>query len=90
MVDVCFVIEEENNPCDLKSQAKYWLQEESRNVVPGRVVISEVKGLADLPKIWWSAPYWGDNDHDNCASDFLQDPEYVEYLRLKAKFESDE
>lgn len=87
-VDVCFVIDDENVKFkNLRKEAMEHLNGERKNHVPERFEIREVKSLSDLPKDWWNVCYWGDNEHDNCASDFLQDPEYKEYLRLKAKFE---
>jgi len=90
VVDVCFVIEEGSSPCTLNDVAKDFLREEARHYVPGRLTTVEVKNLTDIPKDWWSAIYHGENLHDNTPADFLQDPEYKEYLRLKAKFENHE
>jgi hypothetical protein len=90
VVDVCFVIEEGSSPCTLNGIAKDFLKEEAKNHVPGRLTTIEVKGLADIPKSWWQATYYGDNPHDCTPAGFLQDPEYKEFLRLKAKFEDHE
>ncbi len=90
IVDVCFAIEEERNHCDLKHIAESFLKEESRSHVPEHFMIKEVLSLTDIPKNWWQATHYGDNPHDGTPADFLQDPEYKEFLRLKAKFEGNE
>lgn len=55
-------------------------------MVQGRVVIQEITSQEDVPKDWREASLWGIDDELN-ALQFLEDPEYMEYLRLKKKFE---
>ncbi len=90
MVDVCFAIEEGPSLFNLNDLAKDYLKEEAKNHVPERFSLIEVKSLTDIPKSWWQATHYGSNPHDGTPADFLQDPEYIEYLRLKAKFEDHE
>lgn len=90
-VDVCFVVDDDSNDVDNKRNieklAKEQLENERNNYVPGRFKVVESKSLTDVPKSWWDSTYWGENPHDSTVLEFLQDPEYKEYLRLKAKFE---
>lgn len=80
-----FVADEHLNEISLRRKAIAFLQEEATNYHP--IEIKEVKKLDDLPKDWWEAIYYGDNPNEECPADFLQDPEYKTYLRLKKKFE---
>ena len=85
VVDVVIVLEESKTTDyhSFNGEVNHFLEEEGRNHVPKRLEIKEVKSLDDLPKDWWEATYWGDNENDQCPADYLQDSEYKEYLRLK-------
>ena len=82
-VDVMFLLEPEEN---LEKEAKYFLNLEEKNVVPGRITIKEITSIDDVPADWRDSNLWGTGS-DITPLEFLQDPEYAEYLRLKEKFE---
>ena len=90
VIDVVFVLNDDmtHHPMDLKRSAEKFLEEESRHHVPENLEIKEVSSLSDISnRDWWKACYWGENPHDNIVVDYLVEPEYKEFLRLKAKYE---
>ncbi len=87
LVDVCFTFDDTNSVTHLHREADRFLDEEVRHHVPESFSVVPIEKLNDIPKNWWEAIYYGENAHDNLVADFLQDTEYKEYLRLKAKFE---
>lgn len=89
-VDVMFISDKVKFP--LRQEAEHYSQEELRNLVPGRVVIKEIKAVSEIPESWREAHIWGD-DEERTPIEYLKavakekDPEYKEYLRLKKKFD---
>lgn len=71
----------------LMKNANKFLAEEERNMVPGRVSVKEIKLIDEIPAEWRKGGLLWGTDEEITPEDFLQDPEYLEYLRLKAKFE---
>jgi len=72
---------------DSYKEAETFANEECKNIVPERLVVKEIKSMREIPKEW-SGPelLWGTDD-EITARDFIKDPEYEEYKRLKEKFE---
>jgi hypothetical protein len=71
--------------------AKEFLAEERKNVFKDAIVLREITSSQEIPKEWnEGALIWGIDDEITAAV-WLHDrgPEYLEYLRLKAKFEED-
>lgn len=88
LVDVVFTTPHRDEESIL-ADAEDYLKEEWRTKVFLKPEVKEVTSIDDVPQNWTSALYWGDNANDETVSAFLkraEDPEYAEYLRLKAKF----
>lgn len=85
VVTVMFLCEDGK---DLRKEAAHFVKEESNNYVPDRLTVKEITSLKDIPPEWSGDQYlWGVDGDDLTARDFIEDPEYEEYKRLKAKFE---
>jgi hypothetical protein len=90
--NVMFVYDERNNNCSLNSAAQRYFEQEEyyhcMSVSKEELSISEISFINDVPKEWQDAILWG-IDEEISPAGFLSniDPEYKEYLRLKAKFE---
>ena len=91
-IDVVFVSDSKDH--HLSSEAERFIVEESRNRVPNRLLIREVKSKNDIPEDWLGSLIYGTDDGEDINTVealhklvFSKDAEYKEYLRLKAKFE---
>jgi hypothetical protein len=83
-ITVMFLCEEGK---DLYEAARRFADEEHKHYVPGRLAIKEIKSIDEIPEEWsGSQLLWGIDD-EITARDFIKDPEYEEYKRLKEKFE---
>jgi len=75
---------------DLEKEARGFLSEEETVTIPKTLTINEVTCRRDIPDDWRGfALLWG-TDNEITASDFLsqeEDPEYIQYLQLKKKYE---
>jgi hypothetical protein len=91
VTDVMFVSDKEGRA--LKKEADSFIQEETHNVVNGRLVINEVTMASEVPDSWRDAIVWGQDDDELNPIQYLKqiakknDPEYKEYIRLKKKFD---
>ncbi len=71
---------------NLNKDAANYIECENNNIDTNRMVVKEITSKKDVPKEWYDANLWGTDEEINPLS-FLEDPEYIEYLRLKKKFE---
>jgi len=87
-IEVVFVSNYELNTKLLRHDASKFISEESKNCHEGKLSIIEVKSINDIPKEWYRSLIWGTpDDVDMTAVEYLEDPEYKVYLKLKEKFD---
>lgn len=81
---------------NLESTASSFLEEEMAiSMKPYKITVKEIKSMNEVPNEWKSgALLWGTTGNDMTPELFLQEntvkvnnKEYRDYLRLKAKFE---
>lgn len=87
--ETIFILEEESNAEELKSQAEHYLREQDKWYKPP-VEVTEITSKDQIPEGDWrgGALIWG--VEDMTAGQFLDrygSSEYQDYLRLKEKYE---
>lgn len=86
-MEVLFLAVAPHGP-QLEKIAKGFIQDEMMNRVAGRLTVTDVDNMSQVPEDWRDAMLWGTDDDITPRAYFAEkDAEYAEYLRLKEKFE---